>query len=71
MLILTRAIGEKIIISKDGEIIAEVLICDVRGNQVRMGFIADKAIEIHREEIHARIIAENVQKLQGLCNAQC
>lgn len=58
MLIMTRRIGEKIIIG-DREI--EFTVLGVKGNQVRLGFEADKDISIHREEIFNRIRLENDQ----------
>lgn len=51
MLILTRKLGEALII--DNDIIVTVL--DVKGNQVRLGINAPKEVIIHREEIHERI----------------
>ena len=52
MLILTRRIGEKLIIA-DGEI--EVVILGLKGKQVRLGIKAPKNIEVHREEVYKRI----------------
>ncbi|QPG06942.1 carbon storage regulator CsrA [Salinimonas marina] len=51
MLILTRRIGEKLVINGD----IEVTICGVKGNQVRVGVTAPKEVTVHREEIHKRI----------------
>jgi len=55
MLILTRRIGERLIIN-DGEIILTVL--GVKGNQIRLGLDAPKDVIIHREEIHNKIKEE-------------
>ena len=57
MLILTRRIGETLIIN--GNI--KVAILGVKGNQVRVGVDAPKDIEVHREEIYDRIQAEKEQ----------
>lgn len=54
MLILTRKIGEKIIIDSD----IEVMILGVKGNQVRMGINAPEQVTVHREEIQRKIDQE-------------
>ncbi len=53
MLILTRRIGESIVIGDD--IIIQVL--DI-SSQVKLGIIAPKDISVHRAEIYAKILAE-------------
>ena len=55
MLILTRRIGETIVI--DDEI--KVTVLGVKGNQVRLGVVAPKEIVVDREEIAQRKLAEN------------
>lgn len=59
MLVLTRSVGERLIIG-DGEITLTIL--DVRGNQVRIGIDAPKSVPVHREEIFLRIQAETGAK---------
>jgi carbon storage regulator len=54
MLILTRRVGETIMIGTD--VTATVL--GVKGNQVRIGVNAPKNVAVHREEIYERIKAE-------------
>ena len=54
MLILTRRVGERLMI---GEEIA-VTVLGVKGNQVRLGVQAPANVSVHREEIYERIRAE-------------
>jgi carbon storage regulator len=54
MLILTRRVGEKLVIGDD----IEVVICALHGNQVRLGVEAPKGISVHREEIYKKVLAE-------------
>lgn len=56
MLVLTRSVGERLIIN-DGEI--KISILEVKGNQVRIGIDAPRNVAIHREEIFNRIQDEN------------
>lgn len=51
MLILSRRIGETIKIGHQ----IDVIVIEVKGNQVRLGVTAPKSIEVHRQEIYDRI----------------
>ena len=51
MLILTRRVGETIMIGDD----VTATILGVKGNQVRIGINAPKSVAVHREEIYERI----------------
>jgi carbon storage regulator len=54
MLILTRRVGETVVIGND----VTVTILGVKGNQVRVGINAPKTVAVHREEIYERIKRE-------------
>ena len=54
MLILTRRIGETLIICDD----VNITVLGVKGNQVRLGINAPKDVSVHREEIYLRIQQE-------------
>jgi carbon storage regulator len=54
MLILTRRVGETVMIGDD----VTITVLGVKGNQVRVGFNAPKSVAVHREEIYERIKRE-------------
>ena len=56
MLILTRKVGDAIVIGED----VTVTVLGVKGNQVRIGVNAPKSISVHREEVYERIRNEKV-----------
>jgi carbon storage regulator len=62
MLILTRRVGETINIGND----VSVTVLGVKGNQIRLGVTAPKDVAVHREEIKARIDAENTAARGGV-----
>lgn len=56
MLILSRKLGEKIIIG-DGPTAVHVTVTVIRGDVVKLGIDAPKDITVHRSEVYARINA--------------
>jgi carbon storage regulator len=54
MLILTRRVGETVMIGDD----VTITVLGVKGNQVRVGINAPKTVAVHREEIYERIKRE-------------
>ena len=61
MLILTRRVGETLVIGDD----VTVTVLGVRGNQVRLGVNAPKDIAVHREEIYQRIQNEKFGEISS------
>jgi len=55
MLILTRRVGEAVMIGNE----VTVTILGVKGNQVRVGVNAPRDVAVHREEIFERIKRED------------
>ena len=55
MLVLTRRIGETLVINDN----VRVTILGIQGNQVRIGTEAPREVTIDREEIHARKTASH------------
>ena len=60
MLILTRRVGETLVIG-DAEI--DITVLSVRGNQVRLGVNAPLNVSVHRQEIYDRIVEKRVSSI--------
>ena len=54
MLILTRRVGERIVIGEN----VIVTILGIKGNQIRVGIAAPRDIQVNREELFQRILKE-------------
>ncbi|MBP9888334.1 MAG: carbon storage regulator CsrA [Leptospiraceae bacterium] len=57
MLVLARRLNQSIIIGND----IEIVIVDIKGDQVKIGIKAPKTVAVHRAEIHQEIQDENIQ----------
>ena len=57
MLILTRRIGETLVVGDE----VTVTVLGVKGNQVRIGVTAPKDVSVHRQEVY-----EKIQKESGI-----
>ena len=61
MLILTRKVGESVLIGDD----ISISVLSVRGNQVKLGVQAPKEVSVHREEIYQRILQSKDEHIDG------
>ena len=61
MLILTRKVGESVLIGDD----ISISVLSVRGNQVKLGVQAPKEVSVHREEIYQRILQSKDEHIAG------
>ena len=61
MLILTRRVGETVMIGDD----VTVTVLGVKGNQVRLGVNAPRDVAVHRQEIYDRIRDEEPEVEPG------
>ena len=55
MLVLTRKVNQSIVIGDD----IEVVVLEVRGEQIRLGIKAPRDVVVHRKEIYEQIQEEN------------
>ena len=65
MLILTRRIGETLMIGDD----VSITVIGVKGNQVRIGIDAPRDVAVHREEIFNRIKSDQLKLVEPEKNA--
>jgi carbon storage regulator len=55
VLVLTRKVNQSIVIGDD----IEVVVLEVRGEQIRLGIKAPRNVVVHRKEIYEQIQEEN------------
>ena len=55
MLILTRRVGEALMVGDD----TKIVVLGVKGSQIRLGINAPKDVKVHREEIYEKINVES------------
>jgi carbon storage regulator len=55
MLILSRRIGEAIVINEN----VRILVLSASGGTVRLGIDAPRSVEVHREEVYRRLKGEH------------
>lgn len=56
MLVLRRKIGESVVIGNN----IQVQILGIEGDQIKLGFIAPKEVQVLRQELYQEIVAENM-----------
>jgi carbon storage regulator len=66
MLALSRKINESLMLGND----IEVTILEIKGDQVKIGISAPKAVPIYRKEIYLQIQESNKEAAQGNVSAE-
>lgn len=62
MLVLTRRVGDSIVIGH--EVVVTVL--EVRSDQVRIGIDAPREVTVHREEVYRQMVEENEEAVASV-----
>lgn len=57
MLVLTRKVHQSIMIGDE----IEIVVLEVRGEQVRLGIRAPKSVSVHRQEVYTQIHADDAE----------
>lgn len=65
MLALSRKVNESLMIGND----VEITILEIKGDQVKVGISAPKAVPIYRKEIYLQIQESNKEAAQGNATA--
>ena len=64
MLVLARRLNQSIMIGND----IEVVIVDIKGEQVKIGIKAPKSVSVHRAEVHKEIEEQNIEATKTKIN---
>lgn len=57
MLVLSRKINQSIVIGDD----IEIMLVDIRGDQIKLGINAPKSVKIFRKEVYEEIERQNME----------
>jgi len=60
MLVLTRKVGEGLVIGND----IKITVVEIKGGGVRIGIEAPASVRVHRQEVYQRILQENQEASQ-------
>jgi carbon storage regulator len=60
MLVLSRKMGESIVINND----IRIMVVDIRGDKVRLGVEAPREVPVHRNEVYEAIQREKTEGSQ-------
>lgn len=64
MLVLARKINESIMIGDE----IEIVVIDIKGDQIKLGIKAPRRISVHRKEIYEEIQSENIAAMKSNYN---
>ena len=62
MLVVTRMEGGEVVIGDPAKPVAVVRVCEIRGNKVRLGVVADRSVPVHRAEVAAEMRRLEVER---------
>ena len=57
MLVLSRKINQSIVIGED----IEIMLVDIRGDQIKLGINAPKNVKIFRKEVYEEVKSQNLE----------
>ena len=60
MLVLTRKVGEGVVIGDE----IKITVVEIKGGGVRIGIEAPASVKVHRQEVYQRILQENKEASQ-------